>query len=181
MFKLCITGDLGFEFWKDIPGYEGYYKISTYGNIFGIKRGKPLSQFSDKRGYMRVNLCKNGKRQYQLTVHRLIAKTFLPYPPKKLKTWRVEVNHKDENKLNNRIENLEWCEGEYNNEYGTHRERSKLKMQKPIAQYKLDGTLVKIYPSIKKAENELGYPHTNHISPKKEEYKIAHGFIWKYA
>lgn len=61
MFKLCITGDLGFELWKDIPGYEGYYKISTYGNIFGVKRGKLLSQFSDKRGYMRVNLCKNGK------------------------------------------------------------------------------------------------------------------------
>lgn len=65
MFKLCITGDLGFEVWKDIPGYEGYYKASTYGRIKSLSRnttnGKILKQAKDSNGYLVVSLSKNGK------------------------------------------------------------------------------------------------------------------------
>lgn len=101
-FKLRITGDLGFEVWQDIPGYEGRYQASTYGNIFGIKMQKSLAKIKNTDGYLGVNLCKGGKAQY-FGIHRLIALTFLP----KWKPEHIQVNHVDENKKNNRVENLE--------------------------------------------------------------------------
>lgn len=107
------------EVWKPIVGYEGLYEISSLGNIastrrkvanytkngekyFQIRNGKLLSIHDDGHGYMHTKLSKNGKR-YNVKVHRLVAEAFIPNP-----TSLREVNHKNGNKKDNRVENLEW-------------------------------------------------------------------------
>ena len=117
------------EIWKDIKNYEGYYQASNFGKIRSIDRkiasgnktknlkGKILKASKNNKGYLQINLCVNNIRNKCL-VHRLIAQTFMPNPN------QLEcINHKDENKANNHIENLEWCDYTYNNNYGTFKSR----------------------------------------------------------
>ena len=120
------------EIWKDIPNFEGYYKISNLGRIKSVTRkakvkilnndyrtikGQLISPAKTRDGYLKVSLSKNHKRYY-FKVHRLAAQAFIPntnnYPC---------INHKDENKENNRVDNLEWCTVKYNCNYGTRNER----------------------------------------------------------
>lgn len=91
------------EIWKDIEGYEGYYKISNCGNVYSCNRQLQLSQLKKKSGYLKVNLHKKGEAK-TFSVHRLVALAFLPNPDN-----LPEVNHIDANKLNNNACNLEWC------------------------------------------------------------------------
>lgn len=112
------------EVWKDIVGYEGFYKISNFGNVKSFHYGKEyllkLGIEKDKL-YHKVSLNKYGKIK-TIRVHRLVAKAFIPNPYN-----LPDVNHKDENKQNNMVQNLEWCDKEYNNNYGTKIERGKEK------------------------------------------------------
>ena len=125
MFRLRITGNLGFEFWQDIPEYEGLYQASTYGRIRNKKNISAVNyHINCKWGYCQLHLWINGN-SYSKRVHRLIAETFIPNPNK----YR-EINHIDENKLNNRVENLEWCTHKYNCAYGTRNQRIGLKNTK---------------------------------------------------
>ena len=109
------------EIWKDISGFEGVYEISSYGRVRSVKSGKILStsKCGGCRGYLSVCLSKNGKR-YGKLVHRLVAEAFIPAVE-----GLSEVNHKDEDKTNNRVENLEFCDHKYNMNYGTRNIRSK--------------------------------------------------------
>ena len=103
------------EIWKPIPGFEQYYEASSFGRVkrkAGWRRGTWGKQFIQEkilvphdcgRGYCQVKLCVNGNKS-QPSLHRLIAKTFIPNPNN-----LPQVNHKDGNKLNNRVDNLEWC------------------------------------------------------------------------
>ena len=116
------------EIWKDIVGYEGLYQVSNLGNVKRLKgykgRGKGyiveehiIQPSINSRGYQNVILCKNGKTK-TFTMHRLVAIAFL-YNSEKL----PQVNNKDENKLNNCVDNLEWCDSKYNNNYGTRNKK----------------------------------------------------------
>ena len=109
------------EIWKDISGFEGFYEISSYGRVRSVKSGKILStsKCGGCRGYLSVCLSKNGKR-YGKLVHRLVAEAFIPAIE-----GLSEVNHKDEDKTNNRVYNLEFCDHKYNMNYGTRNIRSK--------------------------------------------------------
>ena len=109
------------EIWKDISGFEGFYEISSYGRVRSVKSGKILStsKCGGCRGYLSVCLSKNGKR-YGKLVHRLVAEAFIPAVE-----GLSEVNHKDEDKTNNRVDNLEFCDHKYNMNYGTRNIRSK--------------------------------------------------------
>ena len=115
------------EIWKAVRYYEGLYEVSNYGRVRSLERividkngkcktvhGKFLTQHDNGRGYLFVNLYKNDKckREY---VHRLVALAFIENPNK-----LPQVNHKDEDKQNNYVENLEWCDSKYNNNYGNH-------------------------------------------------------------
>ena len=119
------------EIWKDIPDFEGLYQVSNLGNVktldkyvgTGIKHNskvkrkeKILKQYN-KRGYLQVSLSKNNKRYY-FNVHRLVVQAFIPNLDN-----LPQVNHKDENPMNNCIENLEWCTAKYNCNYGTRNKR----------------------------------------------------------
>ena len=122
------------EIWKDIKDYEGIYQISSLGNVkrlaYKIKNPAPrangsMLNFEEHllkpriitHGYLSVALYKNGiRKDYKL--HRLVAQHFIPNPENK-----PEVNHKDENKTNNCVDNLEWCTHLYNSNYGTRPER----------------------------------------------------------
>lgn len=117
------------EEWKDIKGYEGIYQVSSYGRIRSLDRiverktgnyhieGRILRQNDDTHGYLKVNLTKHDKKK-TFKVHRLVAQAFIENP----NNYEC-VNHKDENKQNNNIKNLEWCTKEYNNNYGTIQKR----------------------------------------------------------
>ena len=107
------------EEWKDIPGYEGLYEVSNMGNVRNVRRNKLLRLSKTNNRYIRVSLCKNGIKT-GLTVHRLVAEAFIPNPDN-----LPEVNHKDEDKSNNSVENLEWCDAKYNIHYGTRSDKVK--------------------------------------------------------
>lgn len=94
---------------RNVVGYEGLYKVDIFGNVTRVKDGKEMSQQVNKFGYANVSLCKNGK-QKQHKVHRVIAEAFIPNPFNK-----SQVNHKDGNKLNNVVWNLEWATPKENN------------------------------------------------------------------
>ena len=153
------------ERWLPIKGYEGLYEISSLGRIksFPVKHRtweRISSGYKKTNGYIGVTLCKNGKTQ-AFFVHRLVADAFVPNPNKESFT---EVNHKDEDKSNNRANNLEWCDTLYNNTYGGRLERVQeshikslsCRARKRIAQYTKDGTLVAIHESIRAANRSLG-------------------------
>lgn len=101
---------------KPVKGYEGNYEVSDDGRVFNTN-GKELKHYLIKRGYHVVFLFKNNKQKTKL-VHRLVAEAFIPNPDN-----LPQVNHKDENKDNNSLSNLEWCTNYYNSHYGTKTER----------------------------------------------------------
>lgn len=98
------------EIWKDIPGYEGKYQVSNKGEIKNIKLNKYRKQRKDKDGYSIVDLFYNKPKTFK--VHRLVALSFIPNP-KNL----PQINHIDGNKLNNRVNNLEWCTPSFNSNH----------------------------------------------------------------
>ena len=96
------------EIWADIAGYEGLYQISTYGNVRSLRMNKVMSSHDNGHGYEYITLRKGNPKNYY--VHRLVAEAFLP----KLNENLV-VNHKDHNRKNNTVENLEWVTPRENN------------------------------------------------------------------
>lgn len=116
--------------WKEIKGYEGLYEVSDTGEIRSMPRkgtkGGLLKAHEDAKGYLVLGLTKDGK-QTQKRVHRLVAEAFLPNPEE-----FPEVNHKDEDKFNNTVDNLEWCTSEYNLSYGTRLERATTAKQRAV-------------------------------------------------
>ena len=121
------------EIWKDVVGYEGLYKVSNKGNVHSVARKDSMGRkwggvtlrpsHNNTGGYLSVDLYKNGTRKKK-RVHRLVAEVFIPNPNN-----YSEINHKDENKTNNHVENLEWCTSKYNINHGTRTERTSKKVR----------------------------------------------------
>ena len=153
------------EIWKDIPQYEGLYQASTFGRIKSLSKcGRKeviMKPRLGKDGYFYVNLSRPPKRSNDLksyAVHRLIAITFLPNPDE-----LPQVNHKDEIKTNNNLENLEWCTSMYNWHYSntpdSMRKIQRLYGHKPVLVYK-NKEFIGEYESIKEAAKALGKGYT---------------------
>ena len=100
------------ELWLDIKGYEGFYKVSNTGKVYSYRRNKCLSQKSDKDGYKEVCLCVDEVRKYR-RVHRLVAEAFIPN-----ENCLPIINHKDGDKTNNNVFNLEWITNYGNTVHG---------------------------------------------------------------
>lgn len=163
------------EIWKDKKDYEGHYQVSNCGRVKSIKFGKEiiLKPFTDDRGYYSVVLSKNGiVKKY--SVHRLVAEAFIDNPDN-----LPQVNHKDENKSNNSVNNLEWCDAKYNNNFGTCIERRSKKKSKPVLQYTLDGEFVREWPSTMECGRN-GFNQGNVVACCQGKLKKYKGFIWRY-
>ena len=161
------------EIWRDVVGYEGLYKVSTEGNIKSIRRNKLLSLETNKAGYKKISLYNKTRKCY--SVHRLVAETFIPNPEN-----LPCVNHKDENKSNNCVDNLEWCTVEYNNTYGTRLERMSRTRSKTIIQLSLEGDFIREWDSASEVARVLGYNQSNICSCCNNKRKTAAGYKWKY-
>ena len=114
------------EEWRPIVGYEGLYEVSNTGQVRSLDRydnrncfrkGKVLSPGKNTKGYLFVILTCNGKRK-TINVHRLVTEAFLPNPDN-----LPEINHKDEDKTNNSVDNLEYCDRSYNINYGSRKDK----------------------------------------------------------
>lgn len=184
------------EIWKDIPEYEGLYQVSNLGNVKSLDHIKRNGKYDNKKclskgkilkpaiqkdsGYIFVSLSKDGKTK-GYRVHRLVALCFIDNP----NNLRC-VNHKDENKANNKIDNLEWCSYLYNNNYGTKKDRLKLSQQKragkAVLQYDLEGNFIKKWNCMMNIERYYKIKGlVSGISACcKKKIKQSHGFRWEY-
>ena len=133
---------------------------------YGTKQTKKVKQSKNNDGYLRFNF--NGKK---VQTHRLIAKCFLP----NLNNL-PQVNHKNEVKDDNRVDNLEWCTAEYNSNYGTRNER----ISKPVYQYTKDGQFVAKYESLHEVQRLFGYDNSTISACCNGKRKSAYGYIWSY-
>ena len=169
------------EVWKDICGFEGFYQVSDLGRVRSLdrktwseKRGTFYSQKGkvirpyNSRGYRYVPLSKNGETT-KVSVHRLVAEAFIPNP-KKLEY----VNHKDENKSNNMLGNLEWCTAKYNTYYG---ENSRIR---PVMAINVTTGEKTIYQSMAEAERIGGFRYTNISAVCRGRVRTHKGHYWKY-
>lgn len=165
------------EIWKNI---DDRYSVSNLGNVKSNYAGKEriLKPFKDVRGYLKVDL-RHGKERKTMFVHRLVAIAFIPNSdPENLK----EVNHKDENKENNCVYNLEWCSTNYNCNYGTRNERKAQGCMKKIYSIDKDGNIV-YYNSRAEATELTGVDGTaisKVLSDKYPNNKTAGGRQWFY-
>lgn len=118
------------EIWRDVIGYEGLYQVSNKGRVKCIQgkyNGHLMSVIKHTGDYFVVSLRKNKNRK-QFKIHRLVAQAFIPNPDN-----LPQINHKDEDKANNSVENLEWCTAKYNVNYGTRGKRSGNKIKQRIS------------------------------------------------
>ena len=184
------------EIWKDVKGYEGFYQVSNLGRVRSLERDvyhprgnvirhmeeKILVQNIGKLGYAYVNLSLNGKMK-TIKTHRLVAEAFIPNPENK-----PQVNHKDEVKNNNVVDNLEWCDAQYNALYGTRIERQKQTYKDNYKNGKNKAVkkvfcveLNKTFDCITSAQEELGIWRSAIAKVCKGKQKTAGGFHWRYA
>lgn len=173
------------EIWAPVKGYEGLYEVSSFGRVRSLGNGNSnnskvriLNPSKNSDGYLGVVLYKNGKSK-SCKVHRLVAEAFLP-------NWfdEHEVNHRDEQKTNNNIYNLEWCDHKYNSNYGTRiiritEKNTNGKCSKTILQLTKNGELVREWTSINEA-NRNGFDQSNICNCCQGKRKTHKGYIWRY-
>lgn len=194
------------EIWLPIKGFEGLYEVSSFGRVRSLNyhrtgQTRILVPAQKKNGYLQVALWKNGKGNYYL-IHRLVAEAFIP-------NWfeDSQVNHIDEDKTNNHVDNLEWCDAKYNVNYGTAIERMKLcnggmfkkgnklseetqrkitekitngKCSKAVLQYTKTGEFIREFPSMQEVERKLGISNSKVCCVCKGKRNSAGGYVWRY-
>lgn len=174
------------EIWKDIVDYKGLYQASNLGRIKSLDKkdamgrlvkGKIMKPATRKDGYLQITLHKD-KKATKFLVHRLIAEIFIEN-----KQNLKEINHKDENKQNNNISNLEWCSRKYNVNYGEANKKRRYKLLnkrgKKIAQYDKKGNLLNMFLSLSQATRDTKV-NKAHISECCNKYrKTAGGYKWE--
>lgn len=157
------------EIWKDVVGASEYYQISNLGNIRNKITGEILKP-STSGPYLHIEL-RYGINKY-FSIHRMVAEAFIPNPF----NFRC-VNHIDENKRNNRVDNLEWCTYQYNCRYG----KGALQRNHKVIQYDMAGNALKIWDSMKEASEKLNIKYQNISRCCRGKSKSAGGFMWSFA
>lgn len=182
---------MGKEIWKPIRGYEGLYEVSNLGRVRSLARtdtgyrcgrkptyDKELAYYL-VRGYYAVVLYKRGKQKHFL-VHRLVADAFIPNPNN-----YPQINHKDENPKNNIVDNLEWCTGKYNVNYGKRKEKwlehENVKAQKKaVIQVSKDGNFINEFESMTEAAKCLGLNKRDICACCRGKQSHTHKTYWRY-
>lgn len=179
-----------------VKNYEHFYTVDEEGNIYSLRKNKILKPSITNNGYLTVELFNETRSSKRLLIHRIVAETFIPNPQR-----FKQVNHKDENKRNNNVNNLEWCSAKYNMNYGTAKERRKQSREwyrtsekskiiarkngsvvsKKVVQIDKSGNILHIYNSAKQASNITGLSHSHILECcAGKRYKTVGGYIWKY-
>lgn len=164
------------ENWKKIKQLENRYEISNYGKIRNAKTLQILKTQISNSGYLRVCLRTRKGKKRQFSIHRLVAQYFVPNPMHK-----PEVNHKDENRLNNLASNLEWVTQKENANYGTGVERQRVQLFKPVIQLNINNEFIAFYPSLKEAARAVKCNSSQIWKVIHGQRKTTHGYKWKYA
>ena len=170
--------------WRPIKGYEGLYEISNLGKIKSNFRQGSTTDFlkisNNGNGYMMVRLCKNGKaKKYYL--HRLLAQTFIDNPEDK-----PQVNHINENRSDNRLENLEWVTQKENNNHGNHNLNAAISKRsgkaKKIVQLDLDGNELGRFDFLIEAAKTVNGNSINisRAARNIRNRETAYGYKWRY-
>ena len=188
------------EIFKDIEGFEGYYQVSNMNRVKSLERTvwcglnggyyktvheRILKPSKTNMGYLQVMLCKDGKRKWY-RIHRLVATAFCENPE-----GYTDVNHINEDKSDNRAENLEWCSRSYNNSYNDKSKKAGKKVAEKLRNYpktskpiigidKVTGLTVE-FPSAKEASRQIGINQSNITSCLKGRQKTCGGFYWMYS
>ena len=180
------------EEWRDIEDYKGKYQVSNIGRVKSLERtiwtGKGyyktlperiLKLRKRKDGYLQIKLYKDGAEKVYL-VHRLVSEAFIPNPNN-----LPEINHKDENKQNNCVDNLEWCSRSYNNRYNGRAKKAgkKLaeKLSKPVYSISKESGLITYWKSATVASRQIGISQSNICNCLKGKRKSTGGFYWIYS
>ncbi len=174
------------EIWKPIKDFENLYEVSNFGRVKSLNYRhtekerilKPSKSNND--GYLQVCLTKD-KKTYCKRIHRLVAEAFIPNP----NNYR-EVNHKNENKTDNRIENIEWCDRTYNINYGDRNSkminnRKGKTAPKEIIQYTKEGIIINKWNSISDINKQLGYSTGNISACCSGKRNTSYNCKWEYA
>ena len=181
------------EVWKDIEGYEGKYEVSSYGRVRSLEHsislrnqhGEYVRKLSEriikqkrnrKDGYFNVTLCKRAEHSTAY-VHRLVAQAFIPNPDN-----LPQINHKNEQRDDNRVDNLEWCTGTYNMYYNGRSKRIAIANGKPVEQLSMDGHFIRTFPSIREAARSVnGDMKSIRMCCKKDTMTHYYkGYRWKF-
>lgn len=177
------------EIWKDIKGYEGSYQVSNFGRVKSLERvvyTKNGSKRCVREIIMKPEICtfdypcvflrKNYTKKTKL-IHRLVAEAFIPNPDN-----LPVVNHKDEDKTNCHVDNLEWCTQQYNSVYNDVQLRKRwCNIVRAVKQYDKDGNFIKEWPSISEAARFYNIAPNNISRCCKGITKTCHKFMWIYS
>lgn len=179
------------EEWRDAVGFEGLYQISNYGRIKNYpnrtRKGVRFLTPVISKNYYSVTLRDHSHRMVKRRVHQMVAMAFLPNP-----NGYVIINHKDENKLNNHVDNLEWCTPKYNVNYGTGRKRaaescsrsttgkSKPHLYKQVDAFDENDLFVGTFESLQEASSETGVNYKNISAVLHGKRKLAGGLVWRF-
>ncbi len=183
------------EVWRDVVGYEGTYQVSNMGQVRSIdrivpcrkkgyttitKKGRILKLSTNRLGYKEAHLYSYQEQKDKIiSVHRLVAFAFIPNPDQE---HLREINHIDENKSNNRVDNLEWCDRAYNTRYGSSRIRAIKNSPnvRKVAQYSKYGKLIAKYETIADAARATGLDGSSISKACRGKLKTNGGYTWRY-
>ena len=160
------------ETFVEIEGFEKY-EVSNLGRVRNIKSGRILKPHLNHNGYLKHHLYKHNKLK-ELFLHRIIAIAFIDNPEEK-----PQVNHIDENKLNNDLSNLEWCTERENVIHGTRTKRVAEKLSQKVIQLDLNDNVLNEFESMVQAGQETGVSRSNISSCCNGKLKSAGGFKWR--
>ena len=167
------------EIWKPVLGYEGLYEVSNFGrvkSIFYKRQGKEIIlKPCFARDYLTVMLCKNKTKKHH-SLHRLVWEAFTGPIPE-----GMQVNHINEDKTDNRLENLNLMTCKENINWGTGIKRQSASRSVPIVQYDKNGNYIKQWASATEVQKQLGFNQRNISANCRNKRKTAYGFVWRYA